>query len=508
MDRRRFLQGAGKAALSASAMAAILAACAPKATPNGDGAGGVSPTPGSGSAWDALASDLQGTLLRPGDSGYVHAVQIRNILYQDTLPAGVAVVANAQDIATCIGWAREEGIPFTTRSGGHSFGGYSTSPGLVINLSGMTGATVDESTGQMTTTGAALNKSVTTAGQPVNMSIAGGQCPGVGIAGLTLGGGLGFYMRKHGLTIDALRETEIVLADGRVITCNEQYEPDLFWALRGGGGGNFGINTSFTFDAFEVPPMSTIYNLIFDADDAPAAFRAFEDLLPDAPGDLSVVARFFVSPAGSDDPSPQLKLFGQLLDGTEDDLRELLAPVLAVGTPTTEQIQQMDFWGAKAFLAGTVGPPSAFSERSLYVPGNLEDGALDAIVRASQRWPGTADDSSIQSFFGWGGAVADVAPDATAFAHRSDLWLVAFDTSWSLDEDESHVSTLLQWQNDLWEEVRGFTSDRSYVNFIDPLLEDPMPYYYGSALDRLQQAKAKYDPDNIFVFPQSIPLPA
>jgi FAD/FMN-containing dehydrogenase len=166
--------------------------------------------------WDQLRRTLRGKLLRPGDVGYDEAIKIRNLRYAATHPAGVALVADAQDVSTAIAWARDNRVAMVSRSGGHSYAGYSTTPGLVINLKGMTRVTVDGTNGKMTIRGAATNQDVANAGKPAGLAIPGGQCPGVGVAGFVLGGGLGFYMREHGLGIDSLLATEIVTADGAV----------------------------------------------------------------------------------------------------------------------------------------------------------------------------------------------------------------------------------------------------------------------------------------------------
>lgn len=515
-DRRAFLKGAGKLALGAGAAAQLawLAACSPKPEASSTvgarpGSGSAFPWPddqASVSAWDQLAKNLHGTLLRPGDTRYLKTIQVRNTVFQDVLPAGVAVVADIADVQTALKWAQDNGVEMTTRSGGHSFGGYSTTRGLVINLSGMTDSMIDQAANTITVKGAATNLTVTEAGQPVGVAVAGGQCPTVGIPGLTLGGGLGFYMRRHGLTLDALQETEIVTADGTVLTCNANENVDLFWALRGGGGGNFGINTSFTFTPFEVPDLVSVYSLVFNTDDIPAAFAAYQDLLPDAPGELSGVARFFPATPESGDAGTQLKIFGQFLGGSKQKLLKVLAPLLDAAQPATHEVDEMTFWEAKKWLGESVGAPNAFAERSRFIPNAFSEEGVLLMIDGIQSFPGVAPaDSAISSFFAWGGAVADVAADATAFAHRSDRWLMMIDASWSLDDPAEQVQTIKAWQNDLWGNVGPMASDRSYVNFIDPELTDPMSFYYGEALPRLVDIKKTYDPHDVFAFPQGIP---
>ena len=256
----------------------------------------------AGPNWDQLGRTLKGKLLRPGDAGYEDAIKIRNIRYAATRPAGVALVADAKDVATAIAWARDNRVAMVSRSGGHSYAGYCTTPGLVINLKGMTRVTVDRTNGIMTITGAATNQDVANAGKPAGRAIPGGQCPAVGVAGFVLGGGLGFYMREHGLGIDSLLATEIVTADGAVrrVPAEELPKKELFWALCGGGGGNFGINTSFSFRTFVVPKRVMTFSLRWDAEDCVRAFLAFQEILRDAPHSLGAIAHFgtVVGPVG------------------------------------------------------------------------------------------------------------------------------------------------------------------------------------------------------------------
>ena len=226
-----------------------------------------------GPDWDQLDRVLRGKLLRPDDAGYADAIKIWNLRYASTRPAGVALVADAKDVAAAIAWARDNRVEMVARSGGHSYAGYSTTPGLVINLNGMTNVAVDRAAGTLTTFGAAKNKDVAAAGRPHGRALPGGQCPTVGVAGFVLGGGLGFHMRQHGLGIDSLLSTEMVAADGRLLRVSVKEHPDLFWALRGGGGGNFGINTSFTFRTFAAPEHVTIFSLSWEGDACVNAFK-------------------------------------------------------------------------------------------------------------------------------------------------------------------------------------------------------------------------------------------
>lgn len=458
-----------------------------------------------GPRWDQLERNLSGPLLRPGSAAYDRATLIRNLRYATTLPAGVAMVANAKDVATALAWAKDNAVSMTTRSGGHSFAGYSTGPGLVIDLNGMTKVTIDRAKGTMKCRGAATNEDVAEAGRPVMQGLAGGQCPTVGIPGFTLGGGLGFYMRPEGLAIDSLVETEIVTADGKVLTVNEREHPDLFWALRGGGGGNFGINTSFTFKTFTVPRHVTVFSLEFEGEACVPAFLAFQETLLRAPNTLGAVAHFSAEGVVGGSPRPTLRIFGQ--NGASGEATEkLLAQTRSAAKTRRVHIGVLGFWSAKIWLAGDVGAPNAFAERSRFYPKPLGVEAVGKVVEALSKAPIAAGRSmSVESaFFAWGGQVAKVAPTATAFVHRGDLWLQSYDVSWTSSDTQEEIDALLTWQNAFYASMAPYGSERAYQNFVDPLLADPLEAYYAQNLSRLREVKRRYDPNGVFAFAQGI----
>jgi FAD/FMN-containing dehydrogenase len=457
----------------------------------------------AGPNWDQLGRTLKGQLLRPGDAGYDEVIKIRNLRYAATHPAGVALVADAQDVATAIAWARDNKVAMVSRSGGHSYAGYSTTPGLVINMKAMTGVTVDTKTGFMTITGAATNQDVANAGKPAGRAIPGGQCPGVGIAGFVLGGGLGFYMRQHGLGIDSLLDTEIVTADGtlRRVTIAELPRKELFWALCGGGGGNFGINTSFLFRTFVVPKRVMTFSLRWDAEDCVRAFLLFQEILRDAPHSLGAIAHFgTVWDQLSGTARTSLRIFGQVVEGKKA-VHKLLEPLCGT-LPWETLIEEKDFWAAKDWLAGTPSPPNAFTERSRFYTKPLTEAAVGTLVEALVHAPIDGPNQSVESpFFAWGGAVATRAPDFTAFVHRNDVWLQSFNCSWA---SKQAMDRLIAWQDKLYNAMGAYSTDRSYQNFTDPELKHPLPAYYGKNLPRLIEVKRQFDPDNVFTFPQSI----
>lgn len=487
--RRQFLADAAKVAALASPLGAMADRWPLRQTPR----------------WDQLERNLAGTLLRPGSTAYDQAILIRNLRYSTIRPAGVAMVANAKDVATALAWAKDNAVQMVTRSGGHSFAGYSTGPGLVIDLNGMTRVTVDRAKRTMTCRGAATNEDVAEVGRPVQQGLAGGQCPTVGIPGFTLGGGLGFYMRPQGLAIDSLVETEIVTADGKVLRVSEREHPDLFWALRGGGGGNFGINTSFTFKTFTVPKHVTIFSLEFEGEACVPAFLAFQETLERAPHSLGAVAHFSAEAPAAGSPRPTLRIFGQNAD-TDAAAERLLAATRAAAKARKAHIGSMTFWAAKIWLAGDVGAPNAFAERSRYYPKPLSEEAVGKVVEALGKAPIRAGGSmSVESaFFAWGGKVAAVSPTATAFAHRGDLWLQSYDVSWALVNSQEEIDALLAWQNEFYATMAPYGSERAYQNFVDPLLPNPLEAYYAENLPRLREIKRRYDPHGVFTFAQGI----
>ena len=488
--RRRFLLGAAGGA----AVVAPLAYLARRA----------SKPASSGPNWDQLERTLTGKLLRPDAEGYAEAIKIWNLRYASTRPAGVALVADAKDIAAAIAWARDNRVELATRSGGHSYAGYSTTPGLVINLKGMTNVTLDRATGIVTTFGAAKNKDVVAAGQPHSRAIPGGQCPTVGVSGFVLGGGLGFSMRQHGLGADALLATEMVTADGKLLRVSDTEHLDLFWALRGGGGGNFGINTSFTFRTFPAPQRVTIFSMTWEGEACVKAFLAFQEVLLRAPHTLGAIANFSAERTRSGSVLPNLQVLGQFVE-TKESAERLFAPVVAAAKPTRTQIEEKDFWGAKTWLSEETNAPKAFAERSRFHPKPLPEAGVAAIVAALAQAPIRSRDHLVESsFFAWGGAVATVPPTATAFVHRNDVWLQTFNCSWGLNDPEPVSQALMAWQDEFYDAMRPFASDRAFQNFPDPQLKQPLHAYYGENLPRLAEVKRRYDPNNEFKFAQSI----
>ena len=337
----------------------------------------------------------------------------------------------------------------------------------------------------------ARNANVYASLHPVNRAITHGRCMGVGVAGLVLGGGIGFSQRRHGLTCDQMIETEIVTAAGELVVCNKDQNPDLFWACRGGGGGNFGVNVSFTFESFPVDVM-TVFKLGW-TDHLDELLPAALDLLPTTPDRLG--CKLSGTPL-------ELELLGQLV-GTEAELRALLAPLYRIGAPGEEIISTLSYWDAQGILAEDENDQFTH-ERSRYAFKSIPAEGSRTVLDFLRKWPGTHD-SAVWKMFLAGGAVASVAPAATAFVHRKALMLTAVDLDWTAEDDEATVARNEARLGEFHVAMQPFTSDQSYQNFIDGAETNYLRAYYGTNLERLVEIKRKYDPNNLFRFPQSIP---
>ena len=307
--------------------------------------------------WRGLAQLLSGELLQSDAPDFARIAAPWNLRFASVVPAGIARCASPEDVAICLLWAQRNDMPLAIRSGGHSYAGFSTTDGLMIDVSPMNEVGELDEEGLMRLGGGARNANVFAALQAGNHAITHGRCKGVGVAGLTLGGGIGFSQRLHGLTCDQLVETEIVIASGERLVCNATENADLFWACRGGGGGNFGVNVSLTFRTFPVGDY-TVFKLTWSegVDDLlPAAL----ELLPSLPDRLGCKLQV---EAGS---KTALNLLGQLA-GTQAELAELLAPLYRIAQPSEAAISVLPYWLSQEILVEE-GAPEYSHERSRYI---------------------------------------------------------------------------------------------------------------------------------------------
>lgn len=446
-------------------------------------------------AWMGLRG--LGELRFPGDPGFAAVVPV-NRRFAATRPAAVLTPTHAADVARAVKWARTESMPLSIRGGGHSYAGHSAGPGLVLDLRRLSGIRVDRAAGRVTVGGATPMKALYAGLRPWDLTFPLGNSDTVGIGGLTLGGGVTTISRAHGLTCDALVSTDVVLASGQVVTASATENPDLFWACRGGGGGNFGVNTSFTFQARPAPSGSTCV-VLWAWPHAVDVLATMQEIMLGAPEEFS--ARIGIARSAGDDGV--VSVVGHHL-GPASELRELLAPAFAVAAPDRADIEDRDFWDAASFLHHR-SEGGAFAVRTRCTPHAIGDTGLEALVRAVDKWPGSGNpDGAGAALFAWGGAIGRVPVTDTAFPHRDTKFLLSLDTSWDERDAPDVVRANLDWLHALHAETGEFAPDASYVNFADPDLEDWRGAYYGPNAARLAEVKRRYDPDRFFAFPQAL----
>ncbi len=452
-----------------------------------------------------LADKLSGPLLRSGSFDLSKFTKPYNLRYAADLPDAVALCRTTEDVASAIVWCRENSFPLVVQSGGHSYAGFSMRRhGLSLNLMLMREAAY--SNGTVKVGGGVRNQALYALLAQRNLATTHGRCPSVGASGFLLGGGIGFNMRAYGIASDQLVASEIVTADGKIRTINgaaDKDEADLFWACRGGGGGNFGVNTSFTLTPFEARPV-TAFDLTWNAPNPKRVFAALMKALDAGPVGLGTrVSLKAPSPkARAHGAAVTISLLGQLHDGSAKTLDQILANVYAESKPQQKMIwDQANYWDAQRLLEED-DVPIYFQERSAFLESNLTDEAIDLAFRYLHSWPGTSESADLQ-FFQTGGKMNEPAADATAFVHRNSRWLLDVGLNWNAADSDDVVGRNRHWQDRFYEAMRQFCTG-AYQNFADPSLRDWRASYYGANLARLQRIKHAVDPDRLFDFPQAL----
>jgi FAD/FMN-containing dehydrogenase len=430
--------------------------------------------------------------------------------FEEIVPKTVVRCTTAEEVAEAVTHARHVGAELVARSGGHCFAGRSSTRGVLIDLSELRSVSVTD--GMATIEAGALLGDVYDRLDSHGLTIAAGACPSVGIAGLTLGGGLGILGRKYGLTSDQLVGARVVLADGRIVDCDERREPDLFWALRGAGGGQFGIVTTFDFETVPADDL-TCFKLGWSFSHAAAAIEVWQDWAPDAPDELA--ASLLINATGGRD-QPSVTIFGSML-GTKHETVDVLGHLTARldADPLTTTVEQMPHRVAKTFLAEhapgaessdsttAARPPQMFA-RSEFFRRALPAEAIAALVDsfAQERRAGHARELD---FTPWGGAYNRTRRDATAFAHRSERFLLKHAVVLDADAAARERDAARDWLARSWAIVHPHGSGGAYPSFPDPEITDWERAYHGVNYERLTHVKAQYDPGNLFRFHQSLP---
>jgi FAD/FMN-containing dehydrogenase len=449
---------------------------------------------------EELKGGFKGEILLPHDGEYESARKIWNAMI-DKRPAVIARCATTSDVVRGVNFARDNGLLLAVRGGGHNIAGYAMcDDGIVIDLSKMKAARVDPVGRRATIEGGATLADLDAATQAHGLATPTGINSTTGIAGLTLGGGFGWLSRKYGMTVDNLKSAEVVTAAGEVVRASATEHPDLFWALRGGGG-NFGVVTRFEFQLHPVGPDVLSGLIVYPIAQAKSVLQQYREFIAKAPDELAVwtVLR----------QAPPLPFLPQSVHGTAiialaliyaGDPKQgepLIEPLRKFGTPLGEHI------GVQPYVAWqqTFDPLLTAGARNYWKSHNfstLKDGLFDVVIT----YIGTLPSPQCEIFFGAiGGATARPAPTSSAYAHRDAKFVMNVHGRW---EDSAEDKRCIGWARDFFHASAPFASSGVYVNFLTADEADRVRSAYGSSYDRLAQVKRKYDPDNLFRMNQNI----
>jgi FAD/FMN-containing dehydrogenase len=497
--RRQLLERA-----AALPLAGALAACSGSGPPSSS-SGATAPAASTGQPTLAdLASQLRGPLLLPGTTHYANASVISNERYSGVHPKAIARAVVEADVAACVRFAARSSLPFTVRCGGHSYAGYSTNAGLVCDVRRLNAINLAADRRSVTVGAGVLAIDLITALAAHGLAVPTGSCPTVGISGLALGGGVGFAARTMGATCDNILAVRIVTADGRVRVADPSTNSDLLWACRGGGGGNFGAVTALTVATH--PVSTAAYGFCdFPWSQAAAALAAWQGVAPHGPDGLYLICAIETGTS-----APQVRVFGQLLGGTEAALRAAMAPITAVAgaslsTGSGAYLDVQQIWAGcagESAAACRAIKPSSFAARSAYFAKPLGSAGAGTIVRAIEARQAAGVGSGAVLLDPYGGALNRVAPDATAFVHRDQLYSAQMLAYWGSAGQGAAANA---WLDGLASGLAPRTSGQAYQNYIDPGLQGWEQAYYATNLARLRSIKRTWDPDRVFRFRQGIP---
>ena len=441
----------------------------------------------------AFRDTLRGPSFCAGDPGYDAARAIPNAMI-DRRPAVIARCAGAADVIQCIRFAREHSLILAVRGGGHSVAGKSVcDAGVMVDLSAMKGIRVDPN-GRTARAEAGLtlgefDRETTAFGLATPLGVV----PKTGISGLTLGGGFGNLLGKHGLALDNLLSVDVVTADGRLLTANAIENEDLFWGVRGSGG-NLGIVTSLEYRLHPIGPVLG-GAVLYPVSQTKAVLHFCRDFSRQIPDEVIIQGGAFTAPDGA-------KVFGVAACYVGDSLSEgekILQPLRKFGPPVADMITVMTHVQMQSFFEPFF-PPG----RHTYVKSNFLRALTDEAIAAIARWAGTSPSpTTFAPFFEhWHGAVSRVGASATAFPHRQYEWNLF---AWSTWTDRAETDKNVQWTRECWDAMRPFLIDGSYVNYVSDEGDVSARVSYGPNYARLVALKNKYDPTNLFRMNHNIP---
>lgn len=453
----------------------------------------------------ALRETLRGPLLLPGDAGYDAARGVWNGMI-DRHPAMIACCLGAADVAAAIGFARAHGLVISVRGGGHNSAGYGVCEGgMMIDLSSMRAVRVDPTARRAWVQGGATWGDVDAETTAYGLATPGGLISATGVGGLTLSGGIGWLRGTSGLCVDNILSADIVTAEGLLLHASPDSRPDLFWAIRGGGG-NFGVVTMFEFRLQPIAPQMYFCAPAYPEERAAEVLRGWRDFILSGPERIGAIAEFSTVPNDPDYPEEahgrRVLTLATLYDGPAEEGEALLAPLHAFGEKVADFSGRMPYRQIRRLYDGLFpkGRDRSYF-KSLYVP-SLDDTLIEEFVAGVAERPSPL---TLASAWYFGRAVRDVPAEATAFGDRSQPWLLSFDSIWSRPEDDA---ANIGWARTQWRRMRPRSNGRAYLNFLSGHDDDPAVMRDGvgaATYERLARVKRDYDPGNLFRLNQNIP---
>ena len=442
------------------------------------------------STFQAFQASMRGTLIRPGDASYEKARKTWNGMI-DKHPALIARCTGVADVITAVRFARDHDLLVAVRGGGHSLPGFSVCEGgMVIDLSLMKGIRVDPDKRTAVAQAGLTWSDYDRETQVFGLASTGGVISTTGIAGLTLGGGIGWLMRKYGLACDHLRSVDLVTADGQCLTASIMEHPDLFWGLRGGGG-NFGIATSFEYQLQPVGPVLAGM-IIHPIDRAREVLRFYRDFTPTVPDNLTTYVFMLTTPEGVPVVAMMCCYCGDLAAG-----EQVLQPLRTFGPPLADEVKPMPYQALQSLLDDAY-PAGLYSYYKSHYLSQISDELIDTMVDAFVSVPSPLSALGFEQF---GGAVSRVGVEDTAFRHRGVAYDIAILGEWA---DPATSAVNMQWVREVASMTEPFATGGVYVNFLGDDGEAQVKAAYGSHFQRLVALKRKYDPSNFFHLNQNI----
>ena len=447
-----------------------------------------------------LAAELHGRLIRPGDAGYDEARRLYNGMI-DKRPALIARCADAADVAAAVNFGRGHGLPIAVRGGGHNGPGLgSVDDGLVIDLSDMRAVQVDAARREVRVEGGCLWRDVDAATNPHGLAVPTGFISSTGVGGLTLGGGVGYLTRRYGLTIDNLLEAEMVLADGRFVIANARQNADLFWAIRGGGG-NFGVVTSFLFRGQPAGP--TVYGgpIFWPMEHAGTVMRFWRDLVLNGPEELGGWFGFHTVPPVDMFPAEhhlkKMAVVTWCYTGDLDGAAKVFEPIRAVAPPAIDFVGPIPMPALQSLFDGLYPPGLQWYWNADFVT-DLSDEAIALHLEYAAQLPSV---HSTMHLYPINGAAHRVGRNDTAWSYREANFAQVIV---GVDPDPANNARTIAWSKEYWRRLHPFSAGGAYVNMMMDEGQERVMAAYRDNYARLAQVKGQYDPDNLFRVNQNI----